>query len=56
MADKLVQLRVPTDVKDRCDDIFARQGLTTQLAMKILLTQIANTGVTPFDDLFKTRQ
>lgn len=50
--EKLIQLRVAADTKDTADEIFKQQGLTTQSAIKIFLTQVANTGQTPFDNLF----
>lgn len=50
----LVQVNVPDDVKKRADDAFAKSGLTTAYAMRILITQVANTGRTPFDGLFMT--
>lgn len=52
MAEKLIQLRVESDVKNNADEIFAKQGLTTQGAIKMFLTQVANTGQSPFDNLF----
>lgn len=53
--EKLIQLRVDGDVKDKCDELFHAQGLTTQSAIKMMLTQVANTGETPFDNLFTSR-
>jgi DNA-damage-inducible protein J len=52
MAEKLIQLRVEDNVKEQADEIFKAQGLTTQTAIKIFLTQVANTGQSPFDNLF----
>ncbi|TYC51041.1 type II toxin-antitoxin system RelB/DinJ family antitoxin [Weissella muntiaci] len=52
MAEKLIQLRVEDAIKDQADEIFKKQGLTTQTAIKIFLTQVANTGKSPFDNLF----
>ncbi|TYC50980.1 type II toxin-antitoxin system RelB/DinJ family antitoxin [Weissella muntiaci] len=56
MGEKLIQLRVEDDVKAKADDIFANQGLTTQGAIKVFLTQVANTGESPFDHLFGNKQ
>jgi DNA-damage-inducible protein J len=56
MAEKLIQLRVEDNVKEAADDIFKQQGLTTQTAIKIFLTQVANTGKSPFDNLFARHQ
>ncbi|MCM0582263.1 type II toxin-antitoxin system RelB/DinJ family antitoxin [Weissella diestrammenae] len=52
MAEKLIQLRVEENVKDSADEIFKQQGLTTQTAIKIFLTQVANNGDSPFSNLF----
>lgn len=48
----LIQLNVPDEVKKRADAAFARSGLTTPYAMRIMVNQIAETGRTPFDGLF----
>ncbi|TYC48730.1 RelB/DinJ family addiction module antitoxin [Weissella muntiaci] len=53
MSDKLIQLRVESEVKVKADETFMKQGLTTQMAIKVFLTQVANTGQTPFDNLFR---
>lgn len=45
---KLVQLKLPTDIKDRLDEIFAKDGTTTPQALKMIATQIANHGYSPF--------
>jgi len=50
--EKLIQIRVDGDIKDKCDKLFAKQGLTTQGAIKMLLAQVSNTEKTPFDNLF----
>ncbi len=51
----LIQLNVPDDVKERADAAFARSGLTTPYAMRIMVNQVAETGRTPFDGLFVAR-
>lgn len=48
----LVQVNVPDDIKARADEAFARSGVTTPGAMRMMITQVANTGVTPFDGIF----
>lgn len=48
----LIQINVDDDVKKRADQAFARSGLTTPYAMRILVNQVANTGITPFDGMF----
>lgn len=55
MSEKLIQLRVESDVKDKADVIFKQQGITTQSAIKMFLTQVAHTGESPFDNLFKNK-
>lgn len=50
----LIQVNVPDDVKARADAAFARNGITTPAAMKMLVTQVANEGRTPFDGLFSS--
>lgn len=50
----LIQLNVPDDVKERADAAFARSGLTTPYAMRIMVNQVAETGRTPFDGLFSS--
>lgn len=48
----LLQTTVDDDVKARADKVFARSGLTTAMAVRVMVTQVANTGVSPFDGLF----
>ena len=48
----LIQINVPDDIKQRADAAFARNGITTPSAMKMMVTQVANEGRTPFDGLF----
>lgn len=50
--EKLIQVRIDEDVKSKADKIFEHAGLSTQQALKIFLTQIAQTGQTPFDGVF----
>ena len=50
----LIQLNAPDDVKTRADKAFARSGLTTPYAMRIMVSQVAETGRTPFDGLFSS--
>ncbi|TYC48141.1 type II toxin-antitoxin system RelB/DinJ family antitoxin [Weissella muntiaci] len=52
MAEKLIQLRIDDEIRDKADAVFKRQGLSTQGAIKMFLTQVANTGHSPFDNLF----
>lgn len=48
----LLQTTVDDDIKARADKVFARSGLTTAMAVRVMVTQVANTGVSPFDGLF----
>lgn len=50
----LIQTNVDEGVKRRADEVFARSGLTTPMAVRIMVTQVANTGASPFDGLFST--
>lgn len=54
MGEKLLQLRISEDVKQKCDAVFSEQGVTIQGAIKIMLTQVANTGNSPFDGMFES--
>lgn len=47
MSTKLVQIRLPEDVKEKLDAIFANESTTTPQGLKILATQIANHGYSP---------
>ncbi len=48
----LIQIHVDDDIKKKADAAFARNGLTTPMAMRVMVTQVANEGRTPFDGLF----
>lgn len=48
----LVQVNVDDDIKKRADAAFARNGITTPAAMKMMITQVANEGRTPLDGVF----
>lgn len=50
----LLQTTIDDDVKARADEVFARSGLTSAMAVRMMVTQVANTGVSPFDGLFST--
>lgn len=50
----LLQTTIDDDVKMRADKVFARSGLTSAMAMRVMITQVANTGISPFDGLFST--
>ena len=48
----LLQTTIDDDIKKRADEVFARNGLTTAMAVRVMVTQVANTGLSPFDGLF----
>lgn len=48
----VLQTTIDDDVKARADAVFARSGLTSAMAVRVMVTQVANTGVSPFDGLF----
>ncbi len=48
----LVQTTVDDDVKARADAAFAQNGITTPMAIRMMITQVANEGRTPFDGIF----
>ena len=50
----LIQTTVDDDVKARADAVFSRSGLTSAMAMRVMITQVANSGISPFDGLFST--
>ena len=50
----LIQTTVDDDVKARADAAFSRSGLTSAMAMRVMITQVANSGISPFDGLFST--
>ncbi|MCM0583133.1 type II toxin-antitoxin system RelB/DinJ family antitoxin [Weissella diestrammenae] len=55
MDQKLIQFRMDSDVAEKANDILKTQGLNVQLATKIFLTDIANTGNSPFSHLFDAK-
>jgi DNA-damage-inducible protein J len=50
--EKLIQIRIEEDIKKNVDEVLKRDGLSTQQAVKMFLTQVANTGHSPFEGLF----
>lgn len=48
----LVQTTVEDDIKARADRAFARSGITTPMAMRMMITQVAYEDRTPFDGIF----
>lgn len=48
----LIQTTVDDNVKAKADEAFARNGITTPMAVRMMVTQVANEGRTPFDGLF----
>ena len=48
----LVQVNVEDSIKRKADAAFARNGITTPMAMRMMITQVAVEGRTPFDGIF----
>lgn len=48
----LIQVTVDDEIKRKADAAFARNGITTPMAMRMLVTQVANEDRTPFDGVF----
>lgn len=48
----LIQINVSDEIKAKADEAFSRNGITTPMAMKMMVTQVAADGRTPFDGLF----
>jgi RHH-type rel operon transcriptional repressor/antitoxin RelB len=52
----LVQINISSEMKKKIDLIFEKDGLTTAMGTKMILTQIAEAGVSPFHGaLFDSR-
>lgn len=49
---KLVQIKLPSTTKEKLDEIFAKDGATTPQALKMIATQIANSGHSPFTTMY----
>lgn len=49
---KLVQIKLPVNVKKKLDEIFAKDGTTTPQGLKMIATQIANNGHSPFTTMY----
>lgn len=49
---KLVQIKLPESTKAKLDAIFAKDGATTPQALKMIATQIANHGYSPFTTMY----
>lgn len=54
--EKLIQIRIEEEIRNAADEVFRRNGLTTQQAVKMFLTQVTNNGQSPFDNLFTPKQ
>lgn len=48
----LIQTTVEDDIKARADIAFQRSGITTPMAVRMMVTQVALEDRTPFDGLF----
>lgn len=52
MSTKLVQIKLPVDIKQKLDEIFAKDGTSTPQGLKMVATQIANRGYSPFTSMY----
>lgn len=52
MSTKLVQIKLPEDIKEKLDKIFAKDGTSTPQGLKMIATQIANHGYSPFTSMY----
>ncbi len=52
----LIQVTVDDEIKQKADIAFARNGITTPMAMRMFVTQVAAEDKTPFDGLFVNTQ
>lgn len=52
MSTKLVQIKLPEDIKNKLDEIFEKDGTSTPQGLKMIATQIANHGVSPFTSIY----
>ena len=48
----LVEIELPVSVKEKLDEIFAKDGTTTSKGLKMIATQIANCGQPPFITMY----
>ena len=48
----LVEIELPVSVKEKLDEIFAKDGTTTPQGLKMIATQIANCGQPPFTTMY----
>ena len=48
----LIQVTVDDDIKRKADAAFSRSGITTPMAMRMMVTQVAHENRTPFDGIF----
>ena len=51
----VLQTTVDDEIGAKAERVFERSGLTTSQAMRIMITQVANDGCSPFDGLFSSR-
>jgi addiction module RelB/DinJ family antitoxin len=49
--EKLVQLRVDEYVKVANDEVFNKDGISTQTALRMIMYHVAKTKQSPFDNL-----
>lgn len=53
MAEKLIQFKVPEEIKDKLDKMFYSDGTTTPQGFRILAFQLAKLNQSPFSVYFE---
>lgn len=48
----LVEIELPASVKEKLDEIFTKDGTTTSQGLKMIATQIAHLGHSPFTTVY----
>ena len=54
MANELIQVRVPAEIKRQAEDVLAEIGMKTGEAIRIFLQQVINSNGLPFQPRKKT--
>lgn len=54
MSEKLIQFKVPEDIKNKLDEMFNSDGTTTPQGFRILAFQLAKMNKSPFSYYFET--
>lgn len=54
--EKLIQVRVNRDIWRKAESAFNERGLTTNNAIRSMIYSVGNTGQTPFDKTFGSKE